>query len=682
MKKQRLHKLAKSSITETERDAKKTRSMEKTRYLQFAEMENLNLLPLAPETKNQPLMKWATYQEEKTPRQEWHKWFIEGNCNIAVICGKTSENLVIVDCDEPKLAFKIFGNDIADRTFVVETGGDPKGRNQVYFKTDYPVQGEKFHDIRIEILGQGNYAVYPSSIHPVTGRKYEALKMTPIAHIEGDFLEELFEMLTQALGKKFEPIKHRKTIIIDTLLQGVKHGERDEAAVKMASWLRQGGAKQEEAEAFMLEWNQKNYDIIDNKKISDPLEETLILDKIRRAYTRHEPYAYKFDRIYVPETTFPKEIMEKAEKILKEGNPFEAINTAVSLLHAGDETLIRIEWLSALSSRLAPKIKVNIWQIGKSQTGKSHSLYSTLHVIPKEYYEIFTSSSPLSFFYYVKKFGEWSLDKKLIFIDEVEVSKDALPMLRTLTGQTDITPRHLSVHEAEVLDLKIKGKRSVWFTSVQTFGNEQIKNRFIHTNPDETSEQDQRVFNLQNQEYWENTETEQEPILTAQAISQRIVKDTEKLKVKKPFKPLWPFKQRRWLFPIFTTFVDTIAKVRYKQREIQDGSIIARSEDVEMAKQLWQTFKGSIIYRVSQSALTIYELLPSQVEQALTHTEIAEQVGLSTRQVERLCKELVEEGLINSRKRHDPEKGGKGMWEYWKAKPPDFNTVGVSLEQY
>lgn len=664
----------KQTLRKVELDREKRRKIERMQLLQFTEMEDLNLLPLEPETKNQPLFKWKKYEQEKIPKTKWNEWFIEKDYNIAVICGETSGNLVIVDCDKPKLAQKIFGNDIKDRTFVVETGGDPKGRNQVYFKTDYPVEGRKFHDIRVEILGRKNYGIFPSSTHPLTGRKYKPLKMTPIAHIDGDFYEELFDLLSHALGKTFKPEKYKRTINIDELLQGVKHGQRDEAAIRIVNWLRQGEAKEEEAEAFMLEWNERNY-VIDEtgKRTSDPLPENTIIDKVSRCYVKPEPYAYKFNRRYVPESAYPKEIIEKAEKILAEGDPFEAVNKAVSLLHAGDEDLIRIEWLSVLSSRLAPKIKANLWQIGKSQSGKSHSMYSTLHAVPKEYYEIFTSSSPLSFFYYIKKYGEWGLDKKLIYIDEVEASKRALPMLRTLTGQTDITPRHLSVFEGDVLDLKIKGKRSVWFTSVETFGKDQIKNRFMHINPDETEEQDERVFDLQTQEYWENVETDEEPLLIMQAMTQKIVKETAGLKVKKPFKPVWPFKKRRWLFPIFATFVDTIAKIMYKQRKMEDGYIRAQAEDVETAKRLWQTYQKSIIYRVSKSALTVYEVLPHDKDDAMSFVEIAEQTGMSTEWARTHCKELAQEGLASYRKR-----AGRGApWEYWKVQPLDMKAVGI-----
>jgi hypothetical protein len=70
------------------------------------------------------------------------------------------------------------------------------------------------------------------------------------------------------------------------------------------------------------------------------------------------------------------------------------------------------------------------------------------------------SASLKSLFYYALKYGEDAFNGKLIYIDEVEASKLTLPLLRTLTSSTDIEPRHLSVYDADLLDIRIKGPRS------------------------------------------------------------------------------------------------------------------------------------------------------------------------------------------------------------------------------
>jgi len=375
----------------------------------------------------------------------------------------------------------------------------------------------------------------------------------------------------------------------------------------------------------------------------------------------------------------PKEAYEKAERILANGDPFKHIQDSVSLLHAGDEDATLVEWISALSNKLS-RIKINSWVIGGSGKGKSHLKYSVIQVLPNELYEVFTSASPLSLFYYVKEYGEEALSGVLLYIDEVEASKFALPMLRSLTSQTEIHPRHLSVHEAEILDLKIVGSRAVWFTSVKTFGSEQIKNRFIHLNPDETQEQDERVFYLQDMLFREESGLMQEPFHVAKALARIIIRETENLKVSIPFKIKWVFKERRFLYPIFLAFIQVIAKIRFKKRQRDNQErIVAEREDFELAKLLWKVFGESIMYRVSRSALTIMENLSENPEDAKTHAEISAVIPVSTRWIRNLCDELLNEGLINARKR-SREGPGRHAWEYWKAHLPTIDDVEIDEE--
>ena len=305
--------------------------------------------------------------------------------------------------------------------------------------------------------------------------------------------------------------------------------------------------------------------------------------------------------------------------------------------------------------------------------------YSVIQVLPNELYEIFTSATPKSFFYYIKEYGEWSLDKKLVFIDEVEASKDTLPILRSLTGQTKITPRHLSVHEAELLDLIIRGKRVVWFTSVKTFGSEQIKNRFLHFNPDETLEQDKRVRELQDVTRY--SDIPDGPFKIMRAMTKIIAENTKDLKVWVPWGIKWPFEDRRWLYLMFCATIDLITKIRFKHRKINEqGYLAAEKEDFELAKQLWKLSAKTIIYRIPKTCEELLEEIPESPEDALTHAELSEILPLSTRHIQRLCLELQVEGLINARKRTREGKG-RHSWEYWKGEQPKVEDIEIDEER-
>jgi len=371
------------------------------------------------------------------------------------------------------------------------------------------------------------------------------------------------------------------------------------------------------------------------------------------------------------EETYNEDVTSKANEIIEKGDIFQFINDEAAKIHAGDRDLIRLEWVSALSGPLS-FIPINTWVIGRSGKGKSHAKYTIIQLLPKELYQVFTSASPLSLFYFIKHKGKTALDGIVLYIDEVEASKYAIPMLRTLTSQTKILPRHLSVHEAEVLDLKILGKRTVWFTSIKTFGSEQIKNRFIHANPDETIEQDDRVFDLQDRMYRRGEP--QHNFHVAKALAHTIVEDTKDLKVTIPYRIDWPFKERRHLYPIFLSFIQVTCKIHYKRRKRdQEDRLVASEEDFNRAKDLWHTFEETIVKRVSGSALTVLEHIQGEPTLAKTHAELSREIPLSTRQISNLCDQLQDEGLVNAQKRGTEK--GRPAWEYWRAAQPTVANI-------
>lgn len=152
-------------------------------------------------------------------------------------------------------------------------------------------------------------------------------------------------------------------------------------------------------------------------------------------------------------------------------------------------------------------VQLHLWSIGRSQKGKSHLIYSVLLAIPDDWFiKPLTSATAKSLLYVVLRYGEDYLKEKIIFFDEVESSKETIPLLRTLTSQTKIKPRHLSIDTQapgadRVLDLQINGKRVVWFTNVNLLPDNQLQKRFIIGNVDESLAQDARIFKLQDQLY-------------------------------------------------------------------------------------------------------------------------------------------------------------------------------------
>ena len=68
-------------------------------YALFYISYELSVIPLKPGEKV-PLVKWERYQEEPPLTKEVEKWFKDTDNNIGIVCGKVSNNLVVIDFDD------------------------------------------------------------------------------------------------------------------------------------------------------------------------------------------------------------------------------------------------------------------------------------------------------------------------------------------------------------------------------------------------------------------------------------------------------------------------------------------------------------------------------------------------------------------------------------------------------
>jgi len=240
-------------------------------FLKWYYQQGFNLIPV-PKGRKGAVIRWKQYEENKAPKIPDN---YEGN--IAVILGKTSGNLVDIDCDTKELfdlAQKILPETLTTKSY---RGG------HLYFKTDYPMR--KFTlDIpkhgKLEVAGQGQISILPPSLHP-KGIRYKLIRKTPPTHWSGDVKEELIELIETSLKIKLK----RERINIQRISQGVGEGERDECAIKLATWFRKEGLTREETLEKMVEWNRQN---------KPPLEDSVIEIKVGSAFKPESPYAYKF----------------------------------------------------------------------------------------------------------------------------------------------------------------------------------------------------------------------------------------------------------------------------------------------------------------------------------------------------------------------------------------------------
>jgi len=280
---------------------------------------NLSVIPIKPGEKT-PLIKWEKYQKERPSIAEVQKWFKDSNINIAIVCGKVSGNLVVIDFDEAELYEKFLKEldnelkDIIENTWLVKTG---KGYH-IYLRvdSDKPVKIGKFE--KIDIKGEGGYVVAPPSLHP-SGKRYEFIRFSlttghEIRIISEEQYNKLLSLLKNVTGVEEQPemgneneneggeeareksetrgwreLSNKEILEIVEILKPVyKEGIRHRIILYLVGWLYKAGIKYESAEALVKaicdtykdeECNVRLYAVRDTYGIGRPLRENVLKEK-------------------------------------------------------------------------------------------------------------------------------------------------------------------------------------------------------------------------------------------------------------------------------------------------------------------------------------------------------------------------------------------------------------------
>jgi hypothetical protein len=239
-------------------------------YALFYVSYGLSVIPLKPGEKV-PLIKWEQYQKEPPSIAEVQKWFKDTDNNIAIVCGKVSGNLVVIDFDDVEVYNKFMKEidaglkDIIENTWLVKTG---KGYH-IYLRvsTDKPIKIGKLP--KVDIKGEGGYVVAPPSLHP-SGKNYEFVRFTNTTGHEIRVISEeqygkllaVLEKVTQSKLEKEVAVKPKdkeERELTDEQIQEIvkalepvyKPGHRHNIIMYLTGWLYSEGVSYESAEKLV-----------------------------------------------------------------------------------------------------------------------------------------------------------------------------------------------------------------------------------------------------------------------------------------------------------------------------------------------------------------------------------------------------------------------------------------------
>lgn len=216
----------------------------------------LNCFPLLPFSKR-PSVEWTIYQTEKCD--------LPIQTNYAVMAGKTSNNLFIVDPD----TFSLYDDFKDFNTLTVKTG---KGYHFYFFAKDgklpNTVHLKNTKGQELDIRSQGAYVVGPASIYEDKKTVYTIVNNAEIMTIDPQIIKE------RLIKLEFNPEAREKRVV--EILKGVYKGERDRSVFRVAMMFRHAWDSKEQELLFTCrDYNQKH--------VFPPLPDVVIIQKVQSA---------------------------------------------------------------------------------------------------------------------------------------------------------------------------------------------------------------------------------------------------------------------------------------------------------------------------------------------------------------------------------------------------------------
>jgi replicative DNA helicase len=248
----------------------------------YVKQLKFSVIPIKPKDKKPFLHSWKEFQKRKATTAELKKWFKNTDNNIAIVTGKISGGLVVVDLDSNDAMLWAIDKGFP-KTAQVQTG---RGY-QLFYKSKIEVRNfQARKDLPgIDLRGDGGYVVAPPSIHP-NGKTYKWTQppkedFWPLAPLPDFFVAT--------------PGTPEQTTVLDLYDEGAGMGERNMSLARMiGSWIHEG-EPEEEIEMLAFAYN--------NLKCSPPLDEKEVLTTIKSLINKARKDAINGKQKYKPKGT-------------------------------------------------------------------------------------------------------------------------------------------------------------------------------------------------------------------------------------------------------------------------------------------------------------------------------------------------------------------------------------------
>lgn len=226
-----------------------------------------SVIPLSPRTKR-AMVKWKQFARRLPTEREVRAWWTKyPDANVGIVTGAVS-NLVVIDIDPEK-----GGDAFAWRKEYPTELSSVTGRGGAHFFYSYPAGATVVHNSAnrlaqgVDVRGDGGYVAAPPSIHE-NGKPYVWMDRGE----PSDVPLELFMRSSENGNSNGAEPRVDSEHWLQRILQGVKHGERNDASARLAGYLLGKKIPRDVIVQQMLAWNALNDPPLSKSRIEQTVD--------------------------------------------------------------------------------------------------------------------------------------------------------------------------------------------------------------------------------------------------------------------------------------------------------------------------------------------------------------------------------------------------------------------------
>lgn len=324
----------------------------------------------------------------------------------------------------------------------------------------------------------------------------------------------------------------------------------------------------------------------------------------------------------------PEEASAEAARIIGEGKTFEYIYGVWRTRHHGDAALGKALLLSVGCQSIRNSRGIHIQAGGGSGMGKSDAALQMAELMPTEYL-LDGDVTPQALFYSagLMKDGTIVLIDDIVWRDELGSSVKKI----TTKFQQGAVKNATVKMEGEIK--RTRKRLTFWVSCVDSQADEQIRDRFILANVDESPEHIKDVLAaMKVQDSGEAADSA--AMRYEELVCQELIRDlkTKDFEVVIPFSKRIQFRGEPRAYRIFSDMVKAFAAFSYRKRGLDEkGRLVAEAEDFENAKALYEELGGHSRDKYGEAETKVLKAIYGK--ESVTQADIQKEAGLSAGRV-------------------------------------------------